>query len=86
MKKPNILFTNAFTCQPVCGPARSCLQTGKYATETMCYRNGIALPISNENIANYFSNNGYDVGYIGKWHLASTVMRSKENIGKNSPI
>ncbi|TFG13268.1 MAG: arylsulfatase, partial [Promethearchaeota archaeon] len=66
----------------VCGPARSCLQTGKYATETLCYRNGIALPISNENIANYFSNNGYKVGYIGKWHLASTVMRSKENVGK----
>jgi arylsulfatase A-like enzyme len=82
MANEGVLFTNAFTCQPVCGPARSCLQTGKYATETMCYRNGIALPISNENIADYFSNNEYEVGYIGKWHLASTVMRSKENIGK----
>ena len=82
MAEEGVLFTNAFTCQPVCGPARSCLQTGKFATETMCYRNGIALPLSNNNIANYFSDNGYDVGYIGKWHLASTVMRSKENIGK----
>ena len=82
MAEEGVLFTNAFTCQPVCGPARSCIQTGKYATETMCYRNGIALPISNKNIANYFSNNGYEVGYIGKWHLASTVMRSKEDIGK----
>ncbi len=82
MAEEGVLFTNAFTCQPVCGPARSCLQTGKYATETMCYRNGIALPISNENIANYFSKNGYETAYIGKWHLASTVMRSKENIGK----
>ncbi len=27
-----IIFENSFTCQPVCGPARSCLQTGKYAT------------------------------------------------------
>jgi arylsulfatase A-like enzyme len=82
MAKEGVLFNNAFTCQPVCGPARSCLQTGKYATETMCYRNGIALPMSNENIASYFSNNGYEVGYIGKWHLASTVMRSKEDVGK----
>ena len=38
------LFANAFTCQPVCGPARACLQSGKYATETVCFRNDIALP------------------------------------------
>ena len=24
----------SITCQPVCGPARACLQTGLYATET----------------------------------------------------
>ena len=35
---------HSFTCQPVCGPARSCLQTGLYATTTGCYRNGIPLP------------------------------------------
>ncbi|MEG2081347.1 MAG: sulfatase-like hydrolase/transferase, partial [Oscillospiraceae bacterium] len=27
-----IKFENSFTCQPVCGPARACLQTGLYAT------------------------------------------------------
>lgn len=68
-----IRFEYAFTNQPVCGPARSILQTGKYPTETGCYRNGIRLPISNQNIADYFSNNGYEVAYIGKWHLASTM-------------
>ncbi len=82
MAKGGVLFERAFTCQPVCGPARSCIQTGKFATETMCYRNGVALPISEDNIANLFSKNSYEVGYIGKWHLASTVMRSKEKIGK----
>ncbi|HZT41398.1 MAG TPA: sulfatase-like hydrolase/transferase, partial [Chthonomonadaceae bacterium] len=35
---------HSYTCQPVCGPARSCLQTGLYTTQTGCYRNGIALP------------------------------------------
>ncbi len=81
--KNGVIFTHAFTCQPVCGPARSCIQTGLYATETGCFRNGIPLPISDKNIANYFSSNGYEVGYIGKWHLASYVnvnifKRSKE--------
>ena len=68
-----IRFEYAFTNQPVCGPARSLLQTGKYPTETGCFRNGIGLPISDQNIADYFSNNGYEVAYIGKWHLASTL-------------
>ncbi|MFX1337437.1 MAG: sulfatase-like hydrolase/transferase, partial [Promethearchaeota archaeon] len=84
MAQEGVLFTNAFTCQPVCGPARSCLQTGKFATETLCYRNGIALPLDNENLANYFSNNGYEVGYIGKWHLASNHGPSKEDIGEEA--
>ncbi|MDH7571028.1 MAG: sulfatase-like hydrolase/transferase, partial [Armatimonadota bacterium] len=30
----------AFTCQPVCGPARAVLQTGQYATTVGCFRNG----------------------------------------------
>jgi arylsulfatase A-like enzyme len=66
-----VQFENAFTPQPVCGPARSCLQTGKYATETGCITNDIALPLDERTIAHYLSDAGYEVGYIGKWHLAS---------------
>lgn len=62
----------SITCQPVCGPARSCLQTGRYATSTGCYRNGIPLPAENKTLAHYFRESGYHTGYIGKWHLAST--------------
>lgn len=60
---------HSFTCQPVCGPARSCLQTGLYATTTGCYRNGIPLPADSQTLAHYFASAGYDTGYIGKWHL-----------------
>ena len=73
-----IRFEHAFTNQPVCGPARSILQTGKYPTETGCYRNAIGLPITNQNIADYLSNSAYEVAYIGKWHLASTLGRSHD--------
>lgn len=65
------LFENSFTCQPVCGPARACLQTGQYATENGCFRNGIPLPESTKTMADYFNENDYDTAYIGKWHLAS---------------
>ncbi len=64
-------FSNSFTCQPVCGPARACLQTGQFATENRCYWNGIPLPENTKTLADYFNENGYDTAYIGKWHLAS---------------
>ncbi|MBN1642603.1 MAG: sulfatase-like hydrolase/transferase [Anaerolineae bacterium] len=72
MAAEGVRFEHAFTCQPVCGPARACLQTGKYATEVGCFRNGIALPLDEVTIAQRLSQAGYEVGYIGKWHLAST--------------
>jgi arylsulfatase A-like enzyme len=68
-----IRFEHAYTCQPVCGPARACIQTGRYATEIGCHINGIALPENEKTIAHYLSDAGYEVGYIGKWHLASTI-------------
>jgi arylsulfatase A-like enzyme len=60
----------SFTVQPVCGPARSCMQTGRYATTTGCWRNGIPLPEQAHTLAHHFGGAGYDTGYIGKWHLA----------------
>lgn len=64
-------LSNTFTPQPVCGPARSCLQTGMYATETGCYRNGIPLRPDARTLAHHFGAAGYATGYIGKWHLAN---------------
>lgn len=66
-----VYFENSYTCQPVCGPARACLQTGQYATENRCFRNGIPLAENTVTLADYFNENGYDTAYIGKWHLAS---------------
>lgn len=60
----------SFTCQPVCGPARSSMQTGLYATQTGCFKNGIPLWDKTKTLAHYFAEAGYDTAYIGKWHLA----------------
>ncbi|UCC61965.1 MAG: sulfatase-like hydrolase/transferase [Anaerolineae bacterium] len=62
---------NAFTCQPVCAPARASLQTGLYATQTGVFRNGIALPLEVKTLAHHFGEAGYRTAYIGKWHLAN---------------
>ena len=66
-----IAFDQAFTPQPVCGPFRAVLQTGRYATDTGCFRNNIMLPTTVKTVADYLAEAGYETGYVGKWHLAS---------------
>src|SRR5512140_1776408 len=56
---------HTFTCQPVCGPARACLQTGLYGTATTCWHNGIRLPANLKTLAHCFREGGYKTGYIG---------------------
>ncbi len=70
MARQGTHVAHSFTCQPVCGPARSCLQTGWYATKTGCWRNGIPLATGTQTLAHHFRAAGYHTGYIGKWHLA----------------
>lgn len=64
-------FYNSFTSQPLCGPARSSMQTGLFATQTGVFRNGIPLADDAETMAKVFARNGYKTAYIGKWHLGS---------------
>lgn len=65
------VFDQAFTVQPVCGPARASIQTGSYPTDIGCWRNGLALPPDVDTLATRLGALGYRTGYVGKWHLAS---------------
>ena len=69
--KEGVNFTSCFTPQPVCGPARSVLQSGLYPTQTGCFTNRISLPLDTKTLANHLTDAGYNVAYVGKWHLAS---------------
>ncbi|HYF52117.1 MAG TPA: sulfatase-like hydrolase/transferase [Planctomycetota bacterium] len=70
---------HSYTCQPVCGPARACLQTGTYATTNGSWRNGIPLNKSFKTLAQCFKEGGYQTGYIGKWHLSEHEPVPKED-------
>lgn len=71
LAEEGVLFEEAYSSQPVCGPCRSIFQSGLYPTETGCFRNNVALPQNIKTLADYFTENDYDTAYIGKWHLAS---------------
>ena len=74
-----VLFEQAFTPQPVCGPCRAIFQSGKWPTEIRTHRNGLPLPTNIKTLADYFNDAGYETAYVGKWHLAS------ERISYNVP-
>lgn len=65
------IFDSAYTCQPVCGPARACLQTGVYPNKNGCITNGVPMRKEDVHLADAFNAGGYETAYIGKWHLAS---------------
>ena len=63
-------FTHAVTNQPVCAPARSVLMTGRYASETGVWHNGLPLSTELPTLAGELRKAGYTSNLIGKWHLA----------------
>ena len=80
MKTPNldrlseegIRFDRAYTTQPVCGPARSCLFTGLMPHSNGMISNSMPLGENVVTVGKRLSDNGYKCGYIGKWHLDGT--------------
>lgn len=72
MAKRGTHAVNAYTCQPVCLPARAALQTGRYPSLIGCHTNGGCLEPGQKTLGHYFREAGYRTGYIGKWHLART--------------
>lgn len=78
-------FDQAFTVQPVCAPARACLQTGLYGTQHGVWRNAIPLDPAHPTLARAFRAAGGFAGYIGKWHLGDSACRG-QTLGDQDPV
>lgn len=72
LAKEGVTLQQAITPQPLCGPFRATFQSGRYASETDSWRNEMALPTDELHLSRQFKEAGYDVGYIGNWHIAGT--------------
>jgi arylsulfatase A-like enzyme len=64
-----IRLTNAISTFPVCCPYRASLMTGKFPISHGVVTNGPPLSEDHLCIAEVLKANGYQTGYIGKWHL-----------------
>ena len=67
-----MVFTRAYTSNPLCMPARNSIFTGRYPHETGVTRNvAVKLdPVEFTCLGTYFRQAGYETAYYGKWHLS----------------
>lgn len=62
-------FSNAVSVTPLCAPHRASLITGKYTSSTGMVINELNMNPNHRTISHVLNNAGYNLGYIGKWHL-----------------
>jgi len=77
LARTGILFTRAYSSNPLCMPWRNSVFTGRYPHETRVTQNaappGGLDPKEFVCLGTYFRNAGYDTAYSGKWHLCFDV-------------
>jgi arylsulfatase A-like enzyme len=69
LARQGIRLTQHIANSPVCGPNRATLLTGRYAHNTGAPGNDLSIRTDLPSLGTLAKQNGYNTGYIGKWHL-----------------
>ncbi len=64
-----VRYERAYSCQPVCGPARSAIFTGTWPHTNGVWGNNLALGNNIKTIGQRLRDYRFHTGYIGKYHL-----------------
>lgn len=64
-----VRFDRAYSCSPVCGPARSAIFTGLYPHSNGVLANDMAPHLDLPTLGQRLQAAGFATGYVGKWHL-----------------
>ena len=82
MAAEGIRYDNAYSCQPVCGPARSPIFTGIYPHSNGSIANSMPLGANVKTVGQRLTDNGIHAAYIGKYHLDGGDISAWENVPK----
>ena len=71
LAREGVLFEQCYVQNPVCGPSRASLLTGRYPRANGLWANGVSIPLHERLFSRALADDGYDCGLIGKMHLAA---------------
>jgi len=73
LKTSGISFTQSYSANPLCSPARSAVFSGRTSSECAVQVNGRPIRSDIPNLGQWFSEQtDYETFYAGKWHLPRT--------------
>jgi arylsulfatase A-like enzyme len=69
LQRESVNVVNAVSGVSVCCPARASILTGRRPLQHGVFLNDVSLDPNAVSLAKVLKREGYDTGYIGKWHL-----------------
>ena len=73
LKQRGTLFTQSYCPNPVCGPSRASIFSGRAASENGVITNGKSIRSGIPNLGEWISEHSdYDTIYAGKWHVPAS--------------
>ncbi|MEO9477318.1 MAG: sulfatase [Cyclobacteriaceae bacterium] len=69
MAKEGAHIKNAFVSTSLCSPSRASILSGQYAHKHKVVDNQSLIPEETVFFPNYLQEQGYQTGFIGKWHM-----------------
>jgi len=69
LARRGVSFTESYSTDPVCCPARSSLFTGRMSSETGVVTNSVPMRKDIPDLGQWLGQAGYENVYVGKWHI-----------------
>jgi len=78
-------FTQSYSANPVCCPARASWFTGHYSPETGIMNNSYVMAKDWPDIGQWMKPRGYNVVYTGKWHVPGRPVQNSFRVLSSDP-
>ncbi len=80
LARRGVRFTQSYCTDPLCGPSRSSLVTGRMPHSTGVIYNGDTPDPDIPNVGHLFRRAGYETAWCGKWHLPESYVYDYDGI------